>query len=319
MKRKLFLFALVAEALLCVLLAVFKAPINDVFLALMAFPFEQIGVGLRALSLSCIAGNVFAFLIYALFCLLPAGALLFIRHKRPLSPEDGLLPVLSITLFAVVYQMINPGLIAGMFQSIPVGKAVLGGTIYSIVIAFLILRTVRELRASGMERLQRWLFVLLGLLNVVFVCLIFGVSVGELKSSITALQQGNAGNENLLGASYVFAFLQYFVNVLPYGFDILIVFAGMKLLGSMADDRHSEAAVSAASRLSKLCGTALSVTVLAIASFNLLQVIFAKRLFNLHASLQIPLFSFAFVLAALLVSRLIAENKLLKEDNDSII
>lgn len=319
MKRKLFLFALVAEALLCVLLTVFKAPIDDVFLALMAFPFEQIGVGLRALSLSGIVGNVLAFLIYALFCLLPTGALLFIRRKRSLSPEDGLLPVLSVTLFAAVYQMINPGLIAGMFQSIPIGKAVLGGTIYSIVIAFLILRAVRALRASGIERLQRWLVVLLGLLNVVFVCLIFGVSVGELKASIIALQQGNAGNENLLGASYVFAFLQYFVDVLPYGFDILIVFAGTKLLDSMANDRHSEATVLAALRLSKLCGTALSVTALSIASFNLLQVIFAKRLFNLHASLQVPLFSIAFVLAALLVSRLIAENKLLKEDNDSII
>ena len=123
MKRKLFLFALAAEALLCVLLTVLNSPVDDLFLSLISFPFEQIGDGLRALSLSGAAGNAFAFLIYAVFCLLPTCALLFIRRKRPLSPEDGLLPVLSVILYAAVYCLINPGLIAGQFQGIPAGKA----------------------------------------------------------------------------------------------------------------------------------------------------------------------------------------------------
>ncbi|MEN6594364.1 MAG: hypothetical protein ABFC31_05355 [Clostridiaceae bacterium] len=319
MKRKLYKIALVAEAFLCVLLSVFKASVSDAFLAMVAFPFEQIGIWLRVLSLSGAAGNACAFLLYAAFCLLPVGSIFFIRRKRVLLPEDGVLPVLSITLFAAIYFMINPGIIAEWFQGIPAGKAVLGGTIYSILIAYFILRILRLFRTSEIGRLQRYLVVLSGLLNVVFIYLIFGAGVKSLLDDIAALQAGNVGNEYLLGASYVFAALQYLVDVLPYGFDLLIVFAGIKLLGNLASDRYSDATVLAASRLSRLCGTALSVTVLAIASLNLLQMIFAKLLFNIHAALQVPLFSIAFVLAALLFSRLVAENKLLKEDNDSII
>ena len=319
MKRNVFIFILAAEAVVCVLLTVFKASLSAAFSAVIAFPFEQIGLGLRALSLSGTAGNVLAFLLYIVICLIPTGALFFIRRKRILQPEDGLLPVVSIVLFAAVYFMINPGLIEDAMRSIPVGKAIFGGTVYSVVLAYFVLRILRLFRAGSLKQLPRYLSVLLGLLNVVFVYLIFGAGIGTLMEDISTLQAGNSGYEHLLGASYVFAVLQYLVDALPYVFDILIVFAGIKLLGNMTTDRYSGATVSAASKLSTLCTKTLSITVLAIAFLNLLQLLFAKHLFNIHAALQIPLLSIAFVLAALLLSRLVAENKTLKEENDSII
>ena len=319
MKSRLFKIALAVEALLCVLLTVLKTPVGDAFVNVVAFPFEQIGAGLRALSLSGAAGNVFAFLLYIAICLLPVGGMLLIKRKRDILPEDGLLLVLSMMLFAVIYLLINPGIILELFHGIPAGKAVLGGTVYSVLIAYFILRILRLFRTSEVSRLQRYLAVLLGLLNVVFVYLIFGAGVKSLMDGIAALQAGNVGNESLLGASYVFAGLQYLVDILPYAFDILIVFAGIRLLKKLTADRYSDETVLAASRLSLLCGKTLSITVLAIAAFNLLQLIVAKHLFNIHAAVQVPLFSIAFVLAALLFSRLVAENKLLKEDNDSII
>ena len=319
MKQNRFIFILAAEAVICVLLTAFKASLGAIFSAAVAFPFEQIGLGLRALSLSCATGNVLAILLYGAICLIPAGALFFIRRKRSLAPEDALLPVASIVLFAVIYLMINPGLIADSLGSISVGKAILGGTVYSVLLAYFILRILRLFRAGGLDKLPRYLAALLGLLNVVFVYMIFGAGIAALIEDIATLQAGNSGYEHLLGASYVFAVLQYLVDALPYVFDILIVFAGIKLLGNMTTDRYSDATVSAASRLSALCTKALSITVLAIASLNLLQLLFAKRLFSIHAALQIPLLSIAFVLAALLLSRLVAENKALKEDNDSII
>lgn len=319
MKRKAFIIILAAEATICVLLTMFRAKLSAAFPTVLAFPFEQIGLGLRALSLSGTGGNVLALLLYAAICLIPIGALFVIRRKRSLQPGDGLLPVLSAVLFAAIYLMINPGLIEKSLQSIPIGKAILGGTIYSVILAYFILRIMRLFYAGGMEQLQRYLTVLLGLLNVVFVYLIFGAGIGTLMEDIATLQAGNSGNEQLLDASYVFAVLQYLVDALPYAFDIFIVFAGIKLLKNMTDDRYSDATVLAASRLSGLCGKTLCITVLAIAAFNLLQLLFAKHLFNIHAALQIPLLSIAFVLAALLLSRLVAENKALKEDNDSII
>ena len=154
-KSKLFKIALAVEAVLCVLLTALKTPVGDAFVSAMAFPFEQIGLGLRALSLSGAVGNVFAFLLYIAICLLPVGALLLIKRKRNMLPEDGLLLVLSITLFFIIYWMINPGNMAGLFHGIPAGKAVLGGTVYSILIAYFILRILRLFRTSEVDRLQR--------------------------------------------------------------------------------------------------------------------------------------------------------------------
>ena len=318
-KENRFKIALAVEALLCVLLTVFKSPVGDAVLSAVTFPFEQIGMGLRALSLSGGVGNAFSILLYLVVCLLPIVALLVIRKKRDLLGEDWLLFLLSVLLFFALYYFINPGILAGLFHGVPAGKMVLGGTIYSVALAYLILRILRLFRNSEIGRLKRYLAVLLGLLNVMFVYLIFGAGVGSLLQSIANLQAGNSGNEGLLGASYVFAALQYLVDVLPYVFDVLVVFAGMRLLHHLTLDRYSDETVLAAHRLSRLCGTVLSTTALVIAAFNLLQLVFAKYLFNIHASLQVPLFSIVFVLAALLFSRLVAENKLLKEDNDSII
>lgn len=319
MKRRLFIIALAAEALLCVLFTLIKAPVGNALLNLMAFPFALIAQGLRMLSLSGGVGNALALLFYLALCLLPIGALLIVRRKRALVWEDWLLFVLSVLLFFAVYFMINPGNLSGIFQSIPSTNIVLGGTVYSVMLAYVILRILRLFRASGIAQLQRYFAILLGLLNVVLVYLIFGAGVSGLVSSIQTLREGNVGNESLLGASYVFAALQYLVGALPYVFDMLVVFSGIRLLRELGEDRFSTDAVRMANDLSRLCGIALQASILSIAGMNLLQLIFAKHLFNINTFAQIPLFSIAFVLSALLLSRLIAENKQLKEDNDSII
>ena len=319
MKRKLIVLALAVEAILCVVLTLVKAPVGDALVSLLSFPFAQIGLGLRALSLSGTVGNLLALVLYLAICLLPIAAFVLIHRKRALVWEDALLFVLSALLFAAIYFMVNPGAIVGVFHDIPSGKGVLGSTIYSVLIAYLILRLLRISRTGGAKLLQHYLSILLGLLSAILVYQIFGAGVTDLVSSITALKQGNSGNEALLGASYAFAFLQYAVNALPFVFDILVALFGMRLLRQMVENRFSEEAVLLADRLSRLCGVALQASVLAVAALNLLQLLFAKFLFNIDTSAQIPLFSIAFVLAALLLSRLIAENKLLKEDNDSII
>ena len=72
---------------------------------------------------------------------------------------------------------------------------------------------------------------------------------------ITAMQAGNTGNEYLLIACYVFAAIQYLVDVLPYVFDVIVVFAGIRLLRSLVLDRFSSTTVLEAARLSRLCGT----------------------------------------------------------------
>lgn len=322
MKRNLFIGVLSAEALLCALFCVVRASASGVFTAVMAFPLEQIGLGLRALSLPGGPGNAAAIAIYIVLCLLPAAALLVLRRKRKLCAEDGLAVLLSAVLFAVLYMMTNPGEIGALTNgavSQPIGKAILGGMTYSVIFGYFILRVLRLFHNGGTPKLVRYMSVMLVLINVLFVYMIFGACFNGLLDSIASLRAGNAGNEHLLGASYVFLVLQFIVDALPYAFNVMIIFAALRLLEEMRENRYSDGTVAAAGRVSSLCAAALVTTVLADIIFNLLQLAFAKSLHVINGSLQIPVFSIAFVLAALLFTRLITENKQLKDDNDLFI
>jgi len=263
-----------------------------------------------------------AIILYVAVSLLPIAALLVIRKKRNLSAEDGLLGLLSVVLFAVLYLMINPGYItmwAGGIVAPSIGKAIMGSMVYSVLLGYFILRVLRLFSDGGTEKLIRYMSVMLRLLNVLFVFIVFGACFSELLTSIAVLRAGNAGNEHLLGTSYVFLVLQFVVDALPYVFNVFVVFAALRLVDEMRSDRYSAETVAAAGRLSRFCAVALATTVLVNVGFNLLQLIFASSLFVMNSSVEFPVFSIIFLLAALLLTRLISESKQLKDDNDLFV
>ena len=322
MKRKIYKCLLTAEALACMAFCILHASLAGIFSTAMAFPFEQIGLGLRTLSLSGRVGNAAAIAIYFAVSLLPAAALPMLRKKRKLYREDGLLVLLCAVLFAVLYIMVNPGAIgalAGGGAGWLVEKAMLGSMVYSIICGYFILRALRLFFDGSTGKLVRYMSVMLGLLNVLFVYAVFGACFSGMFGSMSALQAGNAGNEHLLGTSYVFIALQFVVNALPYVFNMLVVFAAQRLLDEMRKDRYSAETVAAAGQIARLCAAALVAVVLANVGFNLLQLIFAKSLMVVNSLVQIPVFSIAFVLAALLFARLVTENKQLKDESDMFI
>lgn len=322
MSRRVLVTILLVEAIVCLIFAILVSSIGGAFSIVMAFPFEQIGLGLRTLSLSGRAGNAVAIVLYIVICLVPCAILFTLHRKNRLHMEDGLLLVLSILLFVVLYQMINPGLINFAYIAevgLPIAKAVLGSTVYSIIFSYLILRILRLFFSRDTKDLQRYMIILLAFVNVLFVYLIFGVGVNGLIDSFKTLRESNAGNEHLLGASYVFLILQFVVDYVPYVLNIMVVFAGISLLHGLSSDRYSAETIDSAEHLAKVCRISLVITLLTNMAFNILQLIFSKILLNINSHVQIPLFSIAFVLAVLLFSRFIAENKALKDDNDSII
>lgn len=322
MKSKFYCALLIAEAAACVAFAVARASFSGIFSAAMAFPFEQIGLGLRALSLSGGAGNAAALAIYVILGLLPLSALPILRKRRGLFAEDGLLGLLSAAVFFNLYFMINPGIMgamAGGMTEQAIGKAVLGGIVYSIICGYFVLRALRLFFHSAAQKLMRYMSIMLGVLGVCFIYLVFGACFGGMLESVALLRAGNAGNESLLGASYVFLALQFAVNALPYVFDLLVIFAAFGLLAELQADRYSAETVAAAERVSRLCITALTVTALTNIGFNVLQLLFIKTALIINISVNVPVISIAFVLAALLLTRFIAENKKLKDDNDLFI
>ena len=314
---------LAVEAAACVVLSIAFTPRGALIASVIAFPLEQIGLGLRALSLSGGPGNVAAIVLYAAICLLPAALLLAFARKRPLRAEDALLGLASAVLFAVLYFMINPAtavamLTGGMGDQMII-KAMLGGAVYSVLFGYVVLRVLRLFSEGSTNKLLSYMSVLLGALGVVFVYLAFGARLSHMVGAVASLRAGNAGNEHLLGASYVFLALRFAVDALPHILDVLVVLAALRLLYELRIDRYSAESVEAALRMSKLCALVLAMTVLSSVCFNVLTLLFASSLRVINITVRIPVLSIAFVLAALLLTRFVAENKELKDDNDMFI
>jgi hypothetical protein len=219
--------------------------------------------------------------------------------------------------------MINPlylgNLFAGAGEAGPAaGKAVLGGTLWSILCGYLVLRVLRISFESGTEKLQGYVGALLCALCFLFVWAICGV-FGEMLDSFSVLREGNKGSESGLGATYIFLVLRYLTKVLPYVLDIFTVFLALDLLAAMRSDRYSEQTEALALRLSRWCGKALAATAVSGVSLNLLQLLFARALRSVDSNVSIPLASVLFVLAVLFFARLISENRRLKGDIDLFI
>ena len=322
MKPKLLIPILTIEAMLCVILTLYNPSFTGFLPAVMAAPFEQIGLFLRWLSLSGTIGNIIAILLYLIISLSPVAWMLVVSRRNKRYAEHFVLPVLSVALFIVLYLMINPSILVSIVRSadgLPVGKAILGSTIYSILVGYALLRILRLFFSNGIKNLKTYVSVLLCLLNMLFVYLIFGAKFHKLLHLISTLKNNNVGNEHLLTTTYVFYVFQFVVDILPYVLDIAIIYVGLMLFEEYCIDRYSMATVTFAKKLAALCGISLAITVISNITYQFLQLIFIKKLMTINSTLQIPVFSIAFVLATLLLSRFIAENKALKDDNDSFI
>lgn len=332
-RRKRWMLALAAEAAACILLcfAVRLAP--GWFTGLLAFPFEQIAWGLRRLSLSGKVGNGIAVILYLAVCLIPAGIFYRRRQSFERHGEDWLLVVLSLLLFYVIYHMINPGLLAmglpaggetgaglPLFGSGPAdGGALLGGVIYSVLIGYLVWHTMRNFAGAGAGKLGRYLSGLLVALTVLLVYSAFGPSFGALLESFETLREGNTLMGQGPSFTDLFLVLGYVGNILPLLLDILVIFAGAGLLEEMEENAYSEASARAAERLSFACGISLTAGVGFPIAFNLLQLLCAGSLLEVHYLVRLPLTSAIFALAALLFARYIRAARELKEDHDLFI
>ena len=179
---------LLMEAVLCLLFVGLRLASPDFFSSVMAFPFEQIGTGLRALSLSGAVGNAFAIFLYVLFSAIPL--FFWVRRSRnhTRTPEDHLLLLMSILLFLIIYWMVNPAFIPHN-ASAPTGtsgnnmdKALLGICFYSCLAAYLILRFLRLAFAADRATCHRYL---IGLLHGLVFYFVFVVNTKKSQMNLT--------------------------------------------------------------------------------------------------------------------------------------
>lgn len=325
-KQMIWKWVLGMEAAFCIVFCLLRVKLPGLFSVMVAFPFEQIGGGLRALSLSGAAGNILAIVLYVLIGLVPAVIWLFLSKKKRAVAVDWVLPGLSVLLFLVLYFMINPGLFP---TNVPgTGKLLWGCTFYSVFWGYLVIRLLSGYVVADKEKLQNGLIMLLSFLNMIFVYMICGQCFAGLLDVLENVGNSNSfsevGGELFAGPSeltltYLFLILHFLVTILPYVCDVAVTFLAIAMLRVLSVDRYAEETVRAVEKLADVCGKALVITILADVGFNILQLLFHRSLYQVDLEIAIPVVSIIFVLAMLLFARYMREDQKLKQDHDLFI
>lgn len=322
MKNKALSILLLVTAVMSTILVILRLSFAGIFGSIVCFPFEQIGVLLRILSLKGGIQNIFAIVFYTILSITPLMVFLQKLKKKSIKIEDYILMLLSFLLFYVLYMMVNPGLIpvqGALGMGSTIAKSLLCGTVYSLIVTYLVLKAIRVFFESQTTTLYRFMILLLSITAILFTISIFGSGLNEAIAQIEAIRSANTGNESGLIHTYIFAIAKFILNSIPSVISILVIFKGIKLINEFFVDPYSETSTIASKNLSSVCKIGLIVTVCSNAAFNLLQLLFIKNLRSIDSLIQIPLFSIIFVLGALILSKMVMENKTLKDDNDSII
>lgn len=313
MKRKLFCLLLFAEGAALILLNILTDAFPKIFTSLTAFPFEQIGAGLRALSLTGSIGNGAALaLTAAISCtaLLPLFGKNSLRKER--TAENLVLCLLSITVFAALYISANPDAMRSILPQendfyLPAMKGALGITVWSVLACEAVISALRLFKTSGTDKLFKYTKVLLYLLSIYFTA----AAVSPVSSLLSEIKSA----ENALGV--IIAIVSFTVAALPFAANITITFSALGLLDRLGGDSREETS-GAAARLSKVCAACLITVTVSCAFFNLLQLAFAKSLTDFSVTAKIPVTSLVFALAVLLLSRLITEKNRLADENEQL-
>lgn len=314
MKRKTFYYALGAFfAVLAILVPVTeKAPF--LFSSVPAFPFEQISAALRALSLAGNLGSGFALALCIGISLLPS--LLALKHlqKKTHRRENIVLFLLSVLTFCTLLCMTNPAVLRLLFPYVTAAlaaaaKAALGGVLWAFIILWFLLRIIRLCKEAELSTFYGYLRTLLYVLCFFFAAWIALVNERALLQTFRSLQQPMDG---------VMGVLRFLADSVPYVLNIGITFSLLTLFDALLA-QEKEKIIPCATALFRRSCIALGVTAAVTAGFHLLQILFSRFLSQVFVRGNIPIISLAFTLLLLLVSRLVIENRRLKNDNDLFI
>ena len=315
MKKKALLMICFCVSGLSALLLVLSNHFPDIFTSAAAFPFEQIAAGLNFLSKEGPAGRGLAAALWIGLSLIPAMTAFRYGKGKETGPEKITLYVLSAVILLALYGMVNPQLFRP--ETLPEGFSVypklvnasLGISVWSFLVLYITLRLIRLFRQGDKRQLFGYMQAVLYALCAVFAAAAAGSLAGGAASlsdpSKTHVDQG-------------FGIIFHAAKFIPYLFDIAIIIRVLKLFEIASTDRQ-EGIVEAAGRVSGICCRALITTTAVTAAVNILQVILMPGLSDISITMDIPTIDIAFTVMILLFSRLLAENRKLRDDNELFI
>ena len=305
MKKKSLFIICFCAAVLLTLLVVLTRYLPNLFSSLMAFPFEQIADGIGLLSKAGRVGNGLAAAVWIGISAIPAIIALRYKKGKETVLERVSLCVLSGTILLALYGMVNPrffrpALSEGFSEYSKLIKVIFGVSIWAVVVLCIILRLIRLFRQGNKEQLFKYMQTVL--------C----AAVSLVNGVISMLASPQTGIDQCFGVVLLAA------ELIPYLFDIAIIIRVLKLF-EIASKDEQDGIVEAANRVSSICCVALGLTAAIKAAANIIQIAVMRWLSNINVTVDIPIISIAFTVMILLFSRLLIENKKLRDDNNLFI
>ena len=308
MNRKRLFTVLAIESVLLSLVCALAVGEPDQSVPILSFPFAQIGAGLAALHDLNSVGAGIACALWIGLSLLPVIPAVHGRGKTPW--ERVLLVLFALSVCAAIYFSTNPiKLMTPYDETGSFSKLMASTTAWSVLIMYLIVRIVRLLREGDREKLTGYFYTALYALAMLCAAniVLYGVSTVRMISAAA-----------IGGLDALFSLMNFVAAKLPYALDIaIIVYIGEFMDAAWSGD--AEALSQKAERLTNLCCSTLTATAALAAGFNVLQLMFSEALLSIATSMQIPVFSIAFTLFALLFTRIVVENRKLRDDNELFI
>lgn len=312
MTKKLLLICL-AEAAVLITLILLTKHMPHLFSSVMTFPFEQVAGGLSLLSKAGRLGNGIAAALWIGISAIPAIiALRYPRGKETLLERTALYLLSALVLLAL-YGIVNPQAFlhanaGALARDIKLINAIFGVSVWTLAVCFIILRLIRLFRKGNKEQLLQYMRAILYVLCILFTATASVSLTNGLLNSPSAQT----------GMDAAFEVFRLVLMLVPYFFDVAIILQLLSLLGIAAKEGQ-DGVVDAAKRVSATCCMALGTTAGMTALYHIVQILAMPQLSKLSAAVSIPVIDIAFIIMILLFSRLLIENKQLRDDNSLFI
>lgn len=303
-----------------------------------SFPFEQIGYGLRALSLSGNIGNMIAIGLYVIICCSPIIYYFILKKKGHSTGKEGLLPVISLCLFCGIYLYINPGLmnqIDGLSHFSADYLFIIGATIWSVIILYgllCILHGIEKKDSVDLLSVMRYLVLAIIVLTLLDI-LVNGIL--SLISNISAVAESNSeelfskvidgatgqfiGYDFNLNRTYIWLTIKYILNCIPSIMLLRVLFISRNIIKTLQKDSFDETAIKKLHKLAISCkNVVIAIGVLTVIQ-NFMQLVFVQHLHSANYQVVVPIYTLLIVFIIMLLARKFSETRDLKLDNDSFI
>lgn len=300
-----------------------------------SFPFEQIGYGLRALSLSGTIGNIIAIGLYVIFCISPIIYYFILKKKGLNTEKEGFLFAISFCLFCGVYLYINPGLInqvEGLSHFTTDYLFIIGGTIWSVVILYILLCILHGIeKKDSVNLLSSMRHVILAIILLTLLDILVN-GIASLISNIRTVAESNSDdlqffigdgifaglNANLI-TTYIWLVIQYVLNCVPSIMLLRILFISKKIVDALQKNSVDEEAIEKLHKLAISCkNVVIAIGVLTVTQ-NFIQLGLVQHLLRSNYQVVVPIYTLLIVFVIMLLARKFSEARDLKLDNDSFI